>query len=233
MHALALTHEQLRAIATVTAFASRDEVTPVITGVRLGNTAGRITVTATDRYRVAELSFDAPEQLGDAMGAQESMQARLEPFAAITIPAAFLARVVKQLPRRPVVPTATIALMVTDDGHRITLRDRIAGFESSDAPIRGNYPPVARLFPDTLDTLEPFAGEVRLNAAFLASLEKLSLPSDIGARSAEKVYGMRTWVADDYSPLKARPVIFTRDNNPRQAPLESIRAMIQPSMPLR
>jgi hypothetical protein len=223
---IALTHDQLRSIASLTAFASREDVTPVITGVRLSVEEGRIIAQATDRYRVAELSLPLPikpTDREDAFTAEEEVNGGAA-FEAITIPAAFLARVIKSLPRKPLLRGATIALIVTAEGMGVTVRDRIHGFESSERTIIGNYPPVGRLFPKSLDEVKAFYLPVGLNAAFLASLDKLSLPTDIGSRGA-KLYTMRTWESEITGSTKPRPVLFTREDGD-----VTLRAMIQPNL---
>jgi hypothetical protein len=227
MQALALTHDQLRAIATLSHAASRDDMTPVITGVHLEVSAGIVTAVATDRYRVAELTF--PAMTTDETPGLAGLT--FEPLAGVIIPAPLLARTVKQLPRRSILPTvATIAVTYDDsaDGRRlIRFADTYAGFDTSDQAISGNYPPVARLFPADVAYLEPYAGGVGLNAGYLATLDKLALPGDL---RGPKVYSMHTQAGDTYAPNKPKPVLFTRGDVDKGGML---RYLLQPNLILR
>jgi len=120
-----------QAVGQVAPAASRDDVTPVITGVLLDISASSLTMMATDRYRVAakELAWN-----GDAVG-EEGLHA--------LIPARTLAEIGKTFSHTK---TLTITLSVGGDRELVAF--------SSDRRtvttllIKGSFPPVQKLFPD-------------------------------------------------------------------------------------
>lgn len=122
------------AISQVAVAASRDDVTPVITGVQLEVSDNSLGLVATDRYRVAirEIPWDS--------GSSSITE------ATALVPARTLSEVGKTFAHSG---TVTVSVTSTDD------RELIAFSADSKTVtsllIKGNFPPVRRLFPDDVD----------------------------------------------------------------------------------
>ena len=123
------------AVSQVAVAASRDDVTPVITGVQLEVSKNKLTMVATDRYRVAvrEIDWDS----GDA--------AVQEPVTAL-VPARTLQEIGKTFGHSG---TISVAITSTDDREIIAFRADHKMVTS--LLIKGNFPPVKRLFPESPD----------------------------------------------------------------------------------
>ena len=122
------------AIAQVVVAASRDDVTPVITGVQLEVSENSLSLVATDRYRVAirDIPWDAA-----GSGLTE---------ATALVPARVLSEIGKTFAHAP-----TVRVSIAEGGDR-----ELIAFSADDKAvtsllIKGNYPPVKRLFPQTVD----------------------------------------------------------------------------------
>ena len=121
------------AIAQVSPAASRDDVTPVITGVLLHLNGSELSMMATDRYRVAvrAITWNSLESMNDVSA---------------LVPSRTLSEVGKTFAHADSV-TVTIA----------TGGDReLVAFSSGDKTvtsllIKGSFPPVQRLFPEVTD----------------------------------------------------------------------------------
>lgn len=120
------------AISQVAFAASRDDVTPVLTGVQLEVSGGQLSLVATDRYRVAlrEIPWDGGGTTDD------------EPVSAL-VPARTLQEVGKTFAH-----SGDISIAFSGSGDR-----EIIAFTSGDKTvtsllIKGNFPPVRRLFPE-------------------------------------------------------------------------------------
>ncbi len=123
------------AVAQVSVAASRDDVTPVITGVQLEVSQNSLTMVATDRYRVAVRAIDWDS--GDA-SSTETLTA--------LVPARTLQEIGKTFGHSG---TISVAITNTDDRELIAFRaDRKT---VTSLLIKGNFPPVKRLFPETVD----------------------------------------------------------------------------------
>ena len=122
------------AIAQVAVAASRDDVTPVITGVQLEVSENSVSLVATDRYRVAirQIDWDA----GDS-GVET---------ATALVPARTLIEIGKTFGHSG---NISVAITSTDDRELIAFRADKKTVTS--LLIKGNFPPVRRLFPDTVD----------------------------------------------------------------------------------
>ncbi|MET1053183.1 MAG: DNA polymerase III subunit beta [Mycetocola sp.] len=121
------------AVAQVAVAASRDDVTPVITGVQLEVTDNRLSLVATDRYRVAvrEIDWDngdnsAPDQLVALVPARTLQEVGKTFGHSSTISVAFTSKDDREL------------IAFTADKKTVT-----------SLLIKGSFPPVRRLFPDT------------------------------------------------------------------------------------
>ena len=128
---LVLAEDFATAIAQVAFAASRDDVTPVLTGVQLEVSGTTLSLVATDRYRVAlrEIPWDGA--------------AATEGGASALVPARTLQEVGKTFAHG-----GDIRIAFSGSGDR-----EIIAFSSGDRTvtsllIKGNFPPVRRLFPD-------------------------------------------------------------------------------------
>jgi DNA polymerase III subunit beta len=119
-------------IAQVVVAASRDDVTPVITGVQLEASPAAISLVATDRYRVAIRALEWHSENADGTAA--------------LVPARTLQEV-----GRTFGSSGDVTISITRGGDR-----ELIGFSAdrktvTSLLIKGNFPPVRRLFPDNVD----------------------------------------------------------------------------------
>lgn len=122
------------AVGQVAVAASRDDVTPVITGVQLEVSDNSLSLVATDRYRVAVRGVD-----WDSAGAQSDGVTAL-------VPARTLQEIGKTFGHSG---TISVAITNTDDRELIAFRADKKTVTS--LLIKGNFPPVKRLFPESVD----------------------------------------------------------------------------------
>jgi DNA polymerase-3 subunit beta len=122
------------AIGQVVLAASRDDVTPVITGVQLEVGPNSLSLVATDRYRVA--IRDIPWDAGDS-GVSE---------ATALVPARILAEIGKTFAHAP-----TVQVSIVGDSERELIAFSADERAVTSLLIKGNYPPVKRLFPQTVE----------------------------------------------------------------------------------
>ncbi len=118
------------AIAQVAFAASRDDVTPVLTGVQLEVSGTQLSLVATDRYRVAlrDLPWDAGVST--------------EPTTAL-VPARTLTEVGKTFAHG-----GEIRVALSGSGDREIIAFTAGNRTVTSLLIKGNFPPVRRLFPD-------------------------------------------------------------------------------------
>ncbi|MEZ3161829.1 DNA polymerase III subunit beta [Microbacterium sp. BWT-B31] len=123
------------AIAQVAFAASRDDVTPVLTGVQLEVTGTRLSLVATDRYRVAvrEIPWDGGSAASD------------EQTAAL-VPARTLTEVGKTFAHG-----GDISVSFSGAGDREIIAFTAGNKTVTSLLIKGNFPPVRRLFPEATD----------------------------------------------------------------------------------
>jgi DNA polymerase III subunit beta len=122
------------AISQVAVAASRDDVTPVITGVQLEVSENSVSLVATDRYRVAIRQID-----------WDAGNSGVETATAL-VPARTLVEIGKTFGHSG---NISVAITSTDDRELIAFQaDRKT---VTSLLIKGNFPPVRRLFPDTVD----------------------------------------------------------------------------------
>ena len=124
------------AVAQVAVAASRDDVTPVITGVQLEVRENSLGLVATDRYRVAvrEIEWDSGTVAGDS-----------EAVTAL-VPARTLQEVGKTFGH-----SGTISVAITSRDDRELIAFSADKKTVTSLLIKGNFPPVRRLFPETVD----------------------------------------------------------------------------------
>lgn len=121
------------AIAQVSPAASRDDVTPVITGVLLHLNGSELSLMATDRYRVAvrNVKWASSESLTDVSA---------------LVPSRTLAEVGKTFHN-----AETVTVTISTGGDRELVAFSAADRTVTSLLIKGSSPPVQRLFPETID----------------------------------------------------------------------------------
>lgn len=124
------------AVSQVAVAASRDDVTPVITGVQLEVTEKNLSLVATDRYRVAIREVDWESSQGGGSS---------EPITAL-VPARTLMEVGKTFGH-----SGTVAVSITNNDDRELIAFSAEKKTVTSLLIKGNFPPVRRLFPDTAE----------------------------------------------------------------------------------
>lgn len=122
------------AVAQVAVAASRDDVTPVITGVQLEVGENNLSLVATDRYRVAVREIDWDSGTSSAAG------------TTALVPARTLSEIGKTFAHAP---TVKVSISVGDDRELISFA--AADKAVTSLLLKGNYPPVKRLFPETVE----------------------------------------------------------------------------------
>ncbi len=122
------------AVSQVAVAASRDDVTPVITGVQLEIGDDALSLIATDRYRVAIRSIPWQNESDSA-----------DPVSAL-VPARTLSEIGKTFGHSG---TISVAISTGEDRELIAFSAETRTVTS--LLIKGNFPPVRRLFPDTVD----------------------------------------------------------------------------------
>ncbi len=125
------------AVAQVAVAASRDDVTPVITGVQLEVRETNLSLVATDRYRVAirEIDWDGGGVAGEGDAASTAL-----------VPARTLQEVGKTFGH-----SGTISVAITSRDDRELIAFSADRKTVTSLLIKGNFPPVRRLFPETVD----------------------------------------------------------------------------------
>ncbi|MBN9153841.1 MAG: DNA polymerase III subunit beta [Microbacterium sp.] len=120
------------AISQVAFAASRDDVTPVLTGVQLEVTGTQLSLVATDRYRVAlrQIPWD-----GGAAASEDATTA--------LVPARTLTEVGKTFAHG-----GDISISFSGSGDREIIAFTSANKTVTSLLIKGNFPPVRRLFPE-------------------------------------------------------------------------------------
>ncbi|MGB3732265.1 DNA polymerase III subunit beta [Microbacterium sp.] len=119
------------AIAQVAFAASRDDVTPVLTGVQLEVSGTTLSMVATDRYRVS--LRDVP---WDGEGAEQTA----------LVPARTLTEVGKTFAH-----AGNIEIAFSGAGDREIIAFTAGNKTVTSLLIKGNFPPVRRLFPEQTD----------------------------------------------------------------------------------
>ncbi|KQX05141.1 MULTISPECIES: DNA polymerase III subunit beta [unclassified Leifsonia] len=248
------------AVAQVAVAASRDDVTPVITGVQLEVSENSLGLVATDRYRVAvrEIDWD-----GGSTGTAETISA--------LVPARTLQEVGKTFGH-----SGTISVSITSKDERELIAFTADKKTVTSLLIKGNFPPVRRLFPDTVEnyavmntadlieatrrvslvlereaalrysftadglTLEAIGSEqaqasetidaVLTGVETVVSLKPQFLLDGLGAVHSEFV---RISFTKTENPNKPGPVLITSQTSRDQAGADSYRYLLQPNLLLR
>jgi DNA polymerase-3 subunit beta len=247
------------AVAQVAVAASRDDVTPVITGVQLEVGDNTLGLVATDRYRVAvrEIDWDGGGGSGESVTA--------------LVPARTLQEIGKTLGH-----SGTIAVSITNRDDRELIAFTADKKTVTSLLIKGNFPPVRRLFPETVDnyavinTAELIEATRRVSLVlereaalrFTFSLDGLTLEA-IGSEQAQAsesidalLTGQDTVVSlkpqflldglgavhsefvrisftKTENPNKPGPVLITSQSSKDQAGADNYKYLLQPNLLLR
>jgi DNA polymerase III subunit beta len=128
------------AVAQVAVAASRDDVTPVITGVQLEVTENSLSMVATDRYRVAvrDINWDSGSNTAGSSSSSDTITA--------LVPARTLQEVGKTFAH-----SGTVSVAITSKDDRELIAFTADKKTVTSLLIKGNFPPVRRLFPETVD----------------------------------------------------------------------------------
>ncbi|MFK4729547.1 DNA polymerase III subunit beta [Agromyces mediolanus] len=249
------------AVAQVAVAASRDDVTPVITGVQLEVRENSLGLVATDRYRVAvrEIDWDG----GSVAGEGDAPTA--------LVPARTLQEVGKTFGH-----SGTISVSITSRDDRELIAFSADKKTVTSLLIKGNFPPVRRLFPDVVDnyavvnTAELIEAtrrvalvlerEAALRYSFTADGLTLEAIGSEQAQASESIDAILT--GDDTvvslkpqflldglgavhsefvrvsftkteNPNKPGPVLITSQTSREQAGSDSYRYLLQPNLLLR
>lgn len=119
------------AISQVAFAASRDDVTPVLTGVQLEVAGDQLSLVATDRYRVSlrDVDWDGQSEEQTALVPSRTLQEVGKTFGG----------------------TGTIEIAFSGAGDREIISFTSGNKTVTSLLIKGNFPPVRRLFPEQTD----------------------------------------------------------------------------------
>lgn len=121
------------AVAQVAVAASRDDVTPVITGVQLEISGNSLSLVATDRYRVA--IRDIPWESTGGTDVQTAL-----------VPARTIQEIGKTFGH-----SGNISIAITNKDDRELIAFTADNKTVTSLLIKGNFPPVKRLFPEKVE----------------------------------------------------------------------------------
>lgn len=207
---ITMSHAQLVSITSLAACAASANSMPVISGIQLVAAPGAIRAAATNRYVVGTIEFFS-----------ESITAEFD----VTIPVAALKQfaAMSKLTGRFNTDVERITITISDDYDNdgtITFSDLNTGSTFTAYGIKGTFPPVARLFPESItdDTvgLAPYS----ISAKLLATLAKIDVINDKDP----------SWTVQHVEPAagKTAPVMYHTEGNGR-----GYKFLIQPRMNLR
>ncbi len=246
------------AVAQVAVAASRDDVTPVITGVQLEITGNSLSLVATDRYRVA--IRDIP---WEATGTSDDITA--------LVPARTMQEIGKTFGH-----SGNISISITNKDDRELIAFSAENKTVTSLLIKGNFPPVKRLFPEKVEnyavvntaelieatrrvklvvereaalrftfannslTLEAIGGEqaqasesidaVISGPEVVVSLKPDFLLDGLGAVNSEFT---RIGFTSVDNPAKPGPVLITSQTSKESASEDAYRYLLQPNLLLR
>lgn len=247
------------AIAQVTVAASRDDVTPVITGVQLEVSSDSLALVATDRYRVAirEIPWDSGNS-----GITE---------ATALVPARTLSEIGKTFGHSS---SISVAISGNEDREQIAFQAEKKTVTS--LLIKGNFPPVRRLFPETVDNFAVLSTSELVEAVRRVSLVlereaalRFTFTADVltleavGSEQAQATESIDAFLTGDETVVSLKPaflldglgavhsefvrISFTKTENPNkpgpvlitsqssrdQPGSDSYRYLLQPNLLLR
>ena len=121
------------AVGQVAVAASREDVTPVITGVLIEVEENQLSLIATDRYRVAIRTIDWEASDG-----------------ATKLTALVPARIIHEV-SKTFAASGKLSITFTAEGERELIAFSADDKTVTSVLIRGQYPPIRRLFPESVD----------------------------------------------------------------------------------
>lgn len=200
---------------------SPDTMTPVITGIHLERDGKKLRATATDRYRVHEVTLADAKTTGDG-GEHHIMPSGALRWLKRTMPIV--------APRRADRASATVTLRTTGTGED---RSIVVNIETADGnaasyitkTITGNFPPLHRLF-EIAEKAERWTGDVAYKPTFLGSLAALLPGRDYTQPRLKQTAAEST---DGKPATKPGPILATAGDGDRI----TARALIQPNLILR
>jgi hypothetical protein len=196
------------ALKVALAAVSKDDVTPVLTAVHWRVEDGKLTLTATDRYRVHQATVSGLDDADDGEFLMQASQAKW-----LTTQ--------KHLPVRIFTDQfVEVEWFEIEGAPMVTARVVAADFGGAPAfsytveGIKGNFPPVGRLFPEEQDADAPRAPFVGLNPVFLAALKVMQrYPNE----------ALKVWSPLASDKQKLAPIVIEASGG-------DARAMIQPNI---
>lgn len=190
----------MHAAASLTVFAARGKdatMTPILGGVAVSVAGGTFLAVATDRYMVGEyrteLEHDADE------------------LPAVLIPSELLTTFAKQAPRFGVVT-------ITNDDGLLTIEHASGAIRG--AAVKGNIPPVSRLFPTET---HPLPATTTLNMDALAVVAKVKHPEGVKPLLPRN----NVWTFSGSGDTDRSPILIERTFGAEHA----FRVLIQPNRP--
>lgn len=181
-----LTLDQIRSVASMAAFASKDLVTPILLTVELVAEDDKLTVFATDRYIAGELTLTLNEPNQHFRHA---------------IPTEALTKFVLATKANKT-GGAPVTITVDDEARTVT----IAHYDNTSTTpmIYGNYPPIGRLFPDETTKFDGVPNFAVLPSK-IAKLDKFVFPNEKKQREG---YPWRMYFQGD----DRKPILATRES---------------------
>lgn len=210
-----LTYEQMLAVASLQHMASKDDVTPVLTGIELHVTPTTLTATATDRYVVGQLITQLQQGLENDVP---------EEGVKILLPRADVAQVARMRSEIQLTFDAPADARQSVSVTASAVRDhRSLTFPS----IYGNFPPVDRLFYD--DPTEDIPSGIAFNMGLLARVTKLLLPGEKSTTTAVlSPWVLKYQTMTSVQNKKMSPLMAERGNG-----RDRFRVLVQPNVSLR
>ena len=189
------TARELRAIASTGVVAATGDVTPVLGQIYLSYDAETNLVTAlsTDRYRIARNRFPLYHGADYLESFEILLDAKLVQKFWTSIKTAALRN-----------NGSTIFEIISGDGETVYSLE-FDGQKTGAVELRGNYPPVGRLMPDSVPEWTP-AQRISLNMSYVGDLAKIYAASD-DTRANLKNIPWQMFTQDGDRP---QPVYFTR-----------------------
>lgn len=165
---ITLSVEELYSIGSLTTVAQKaNGDSPVLQTVRVESDGTTVTAVATDRYRGARVTFPARGDSADVVAPVVIARGALERFV----------KAVKAAKRHKD-DTVTIHVYPAEEYQEpvIAFAEPSSGLVMTEQAVKGNYPPVERLFPASDDEFKPF-DTFHLNPAHVADAAKILHPA--------------------------------------------------------
>lgn len=246
------------AVGQVSVAASKDDVTPVLTGVNVLVEGDLLTLVATDRYRVAlrTLPWVNTTKLPDATA---------------LIPSRTISEVAKTFGAN-----GNVDIAIVQDSDRDFVAFRGGNKQVTTLLIKGNFPPVTRLFPETTENYAVVKASDLIDSTrrvalvvdresplrFTFSLDGLLLEA-IGSEQAQASETIESFLAKDETVIAIKPQLlidalnnvhaefaklsFTKTDNPNKPgpvlitgqtakdaqPVDDYKYLLQPNLLMR